>query len=205
MSVPFSVTIGADTFEVYGGITACTSYLNGRNSAGAVAFRALPSADDRARALIQATAFLDAQTWQGMPTTPAVGGTALQWPRTGVIDVNGNAVDSSTVPTNVVNAVFELAALFADDADLAENVDAGTNVRGVKAGSAGVDFFVPTSALDGSAPLLPPQAERLVAQYLGSAVESGGGVVSGTEGVSAFDVDGDGDDDDNIWGRSWPL
>jgi hypothetical protein len=192
-----TITGDATPYEVYGGLPAALHYLLAGVNDGAVAFRALDS-DDQARMLIQATLFLDAQAWQGLPTSPAVGGTTLQWPRAGVVDANGNAVDSSSVPANIVNAAFELCALFADDTDLADNVDAGTNVKGVAAGSARVDFFVPTSAADGSAPLFPAAVQRLVAQYLGGAVDdTGGGVASGTDGRSEFA-------DPRRFNRTWP-
>lgn len=195
----FVVTIGSDPtpFEIYGGDPAAVHYLLAGISDGAVAFQAM-TPDQRARVLIQATRLLDAQSWQGQPTTPAVAGTTLQWPRTGVIDANGNAVDSSTVPTNVVSAAFELAALLADDPDIAASVDAGSNIQSVGAGSAKVAYFAPTSALDGTAPLLPPVIQRLVAQYMGSAIDNvGGGIVTGNTSND--------DSDRHRWDRSWPF
>jgi hypothetical protein len=194
----FTVTITGDAtaFEVYGGLTAATHYLLAKIGDAGTAWRSL-TPDDQARMLIEASRYIDEQSWQGLPTTPAVGGTALKWPRTGVIDATGVAVDSTTVPANIVNAAFELAAILADDPDVIANADAGTNVKGVKAGSAAVDFFVPTSAADGSAPIFPPVVQRLVAQYLASS-DLGGGVVSGTCGESKFE-------DSDKFERTWPF
>lgn len=182
----FTVTVGSNTAEVYGGSTACVAYLALAIGDAATAFTALTS-DNQNRCLVVATRFLDAQSWQGAPASPAVGGTTLQWPRAGVTDAHGVAVDSSTVPANVVNAVFELAGLIAADPDVVTAVDQGTNVKGVHAGPAGVDYFVPTSAADGSAPLFPPVIQRLIAQYLGAASDRiGSGITTGTCGHSEF-------------------
>jgi len=204
----FTVTITGDAtpYEVYGGLTAATHYLLAKIGDAGAAWRGL-SADDKSRVLISATRFIDAQVWQGTPTTPAVGGTTLMWPRAGVLDINGNAVDSSTVPTNVVNAAFELAAIFADDPDIEGQRDAGSNVRSVKAGSAGVDFFVPTGAQDGSASVFPEIVERLIGQYLASG-DVTASIATGTTGVSQFDCCKTCNTSPctcNSFNRSWPF
>jgi len=194
----FTVTIGTDTFEVYGGATACASYLNGKIGDGPTAFRAA-IADDKSRLLVTASLFLDAQRWKGEPTTPAVGGTTLAWPRAGVTDEDGASVDSATVPLLLVRAVFELVALLADDSTIDTAADQGSNLKAMGAGSGRLEFFVPTTAQDGSAPALPPAVERLVAQYLDAPGGSvGGGIASGTDGCSDFAHRGRFD-------RSWPF
>lgn len=195
----FIVTIGGNPYEVYGGATACGIYLGAAIGDPATAWVAA-SPTLQAQLLVAATRYIDAQVWQGLPTSPAVGGTTLQWPRTGVIDANGIAVDATTVPQNLINGVFELAAILADDPDVFSAADQGTNTKGVKAGSASVDYFVPTSASDGSAPLFPIVVQRLIAQYLGAAVETiGGAVASGTDGRSEFSGHRD------TFRRSWPF
>lgn len=179
----FFVTVAGDStpVEVYGGMPAALHYLLYRAGDGPAAWRALTNPDDQARALVSATLFLDAQAWQGLPTVPAVSGTTLQWPRTGVVDANGLAVDPTTVPIAIVNACFELAAMIADDPDFLSAADNGTNTKEVHGGPAGVEYFVPTSAANGTATLLPTIVQRLVGQYLGSSASTvGGGVSTGT-------------------------
>lgn len=198
----FSVTIGTDTFEVYGDPVKRATYLNGMISSGASTFRGLVP-DDQARVHVQATRYIDSLAWQGAATTPPVGGTTLQWPRTGVIDSTGAAVDSSTVPANLVNAVFELCALIADDPDLI--ADGQSNLRGMGAGPIRLDFFTPQTAQDETASPLPKPVARLIAQYLAEAVATSSGSIStGTDGVSTFDVDDDSGNDLDPWARSWP-
>lgn len=194
----FTVTVtGGASAEVYGGLDALNAYASLSIGTAAAAYVAL-TGDTPAQCLVKATRFIDSQVWQGTPTTPAVGGTALQWPRTGVVDEYGVAVDASTVPVNVVNAAFELAMLAAANPATLEAVDQGTNIKSVHGGPAGVDYFVPTSAANGTAPLFPPVVQRLIAQYLGSAVDSiGGGIKTGGEGRSEFARD--------RFKRSWPF
>lgn len=199
----FNVTIGSDSFEVYGGLPAATSYLNGSRSTGAAAFRGLV-ADDQARVLIQATRMIDMQSWQGT-AVGTVGGaaTVLQWPRSGVVDATGTAVPSTSVPANVLTAVYELCAIFADDEDIAN--DGPTNLRGLGAGPVRIDYFAPTVPLDGSASPLPQPVARYVGQYLAEAAAiNTGSIATGTDGVSTFDQDDSDGNDIDPWARSWP-
>lgn len=194
----YTVTVtGGATAEVYGGLDALNSYASLSIGAAAAAYAKL-TGDAPAQCLVKATRFIDAQVWQGVPTAPPVDDTTLQWPRTGVTDEYGAAVDSSMVPANVVKAAFELAMIAALKPATLEAADQGTNIKSVHAGTAGVDYFVPTSAATGTAPLFPPVVQRLIAQYLGSSVDSiGGGIQTGGEGRSEFKHD--------RFKRSWPL
>lgn len=190
----FAATVGAASAEVYGGVTACTAYLSLSSSAGAVAFRAL-APDDQARALIDATRYLDAYGWPGAPTTPAVGGTTLQWPRTGVyrIGTDGTltAVDSTTVPIEIVDAAFEMAAIIAADPSAFSLTDQSSNIQSLRAGSAGITYFDPTSTRDGTARVLPTVVDRLVGRLVsqnGSINGAGvGGKWTGGDCESNFD------------------
>lgn len=200
----FSVTIGSNTYEVYGGLTAAQARWGTILGNVGVVINGLPSTaaagvPSQSLMLAASTNFFESQVWQGQPTTPAVGGTTLSWPRTNVVDEYGNPVDSGSVPDDFVNGVFELAALLSVNPGIIGRVDAGTNIKGVGAGPARVDYFVPTSAQDGSAPLFPPAVQRLVAQYLAAAVDTvGGGIKSGGD-RGAIDRGG------RTWDRSWPF
>ena len=62
---------------------------------------------DKEVALIQATAILDMRyTWAGKKKTDDQ---ALRWPRTGVADVDGYALDSDVIPKALKNATAEFA------------------------------------------------------------------------------------------------
>lgn len=99
------------------------------------------SEDDKGRALVTATRVLDRQEWKGEETNPGV--QPLAWPRTGVTDADGNPVDDSTIPQQIIDGSIFLAAFIAEDPTLGEAEDTGTNVEEVQAGSARVKFFRP--------------------------------------------------------------
>jgi hypothetical protein len=162
----FHVTIATYQVEVYGGLPACKEYLATSSTPQAIAFTALATDEEKARRLVDATRFLDAQDWQGAPTTPAVDATTLAWPRTGVTLADGTAVDANTVPTDLVRAAFELAALIAADPSIVGKADQGSNVATLQAGSASISYFQRTDVKDGTATVLPPTLDRLIAKYL---------------------------------------
>jgi hypothetical protein len=190
--VTFNVTVGPNTAEVYGGITACIAYLSWNSDAAAQAFANL-STDDQSKRLVDATRWIDRKVWAGAPTTPAVGGTTLQWPRTGVTVRVNNAivvVDPNTVPVDVVNGCFELAALAAADPSVLTAASTASNVQSLQAGSAGIGFFQPTSLANGTATLFPTIIEQLLAKYRPGGTSTGSsraGTFAGADGCSRFD------------------
>lgn len=164
----FSVTIGGNSYEVYGGLTAATTYLTAAFGPAYTAWLAL-GADDKSKTLVTATRYLDEQAWSGEATgTVPPDPTTLEWPRSGITDVSELAV-----PPEVVQAAFELAVLIAADPTLPTKTDQGSNISSVGAGGGvSVSFFSSTSAARGTAPLLPPIVQRLVGRFLAAA---GGG------------------------------
>lgn len=183
----FTVLITNSTIarEVYGGLPACTTYLNDNADDNAVAFQGL-DVDGQGRALIGATRYLDAFFWQGVATGLAGGTpTTLQFPRTGLTDQYGAALDATNVPAVFVNAVFEMAAIVAADPSVASNLDQGSNVSRLGAGPANLGFFRPTSAADGNATLLPVIVDRLIGRWR-AAAPAVGGFITGTNPRSDF-------------------
>jgi len=187
----FTVTISGVTpnTEVYGGLTAATSYVGTMLGAQADAWRAM-SVDNQGRTLVMATRLLDQQGWPGTRTGLAGGTpTTLAWPRSGVTLADGTVVDSTVVPPEVAQATFELAVLIASDPTIFTKVDTGSNIKSVSAGGGvGVEFFNPTSMLLGTASRLPWVIMRLLGKFLASAdagSSMGGFGVSG-KSVSDF-------------------
>lgn len=175
-------TGAAAPIEVYGGSDACDSYLAAAIGDGSDAYAAADP-NTRLKLLVSATRFIERQDWRGTSTTPAVGGTTLDWPRTGI-----DGVDPSTVPLSLVEAVFELVALLADDPDVLAATDSGSNVSSLGAGSAQISFFRPTSITDGNATYLPPVLNQLVGQWLATSDPSAtlAGIATGTNRHSDF-------------------
>jgi hypothetical protein len=130
------------------------------------------------QALVSAARMLDRRaTFTGAKTADSQ---ALAWPRDGATKC-GVAVTDGTVPDDIVLAQFELALALLVDAEIQNAANNGSNVESVKAGSAGVSFFVPT-ATSGDATIFPTPVMELVRCYLDSAsdVTAGGPFVDGT-------------------------
>lgn len=88
--------------------------------------------DSKARALIAATRYLDrVYNWNGTTRTATQ---VLRWPRSAVVDQDGNSVDQETIPANVRAATIELAALLLEKDRLAEPSVLGQGFSSAKLG-----------------------------------------------------------------------
>lgn len=98
--------------------------------------------------------------------------------------------DPPVAPDNVQWATYEYALTLLGDATALEQVDAGSNIESVGAGSARVSFFKPT--LGSSAPF-PANVMRFLAAYLTEigATVAGGGFASGTDTKSKIPTSND--------------
>jgi hypothetical protein len=171
----FTVTMSDTTVhEVYGGLPACDAYLFAAVSAGAKKYRALPAnGDDRKRLLVQATRWIDDILAACTPT--GAGGTTLQVPVEGAKNADGSAMSDADQLALANRATFEAVAILAADQDAAIAVDTGSNVKKLDADGASIEFFRPTSALDGTASAIPMILARILAPLLAAA--SGAAVV----------------------------
>lgn len=175
MPNPDTLTIGSDTFDVYGPRTDADTYFNGKlnrtswTDAGGT---------EKDRALISSTRLLDQQNWLGTPvdvTTPQ----PVQWPRNDIVDRFGKA---DTFPQDVIDAFFELAQAFLDDSALADTANQDDNTKRVKAGDVEAEFFTPTF----NTARFPNQVQELLRPYLDGAGLGVGAFASGTDGESSF-------------------
>lgn len=131
------------------------------------------------RALVTATRTLDRQVWQGTKTDPLQD---LQWPKTNVVDRDGNVLDPLIVPEDIKTAEIVLALMLYLDPTVASNKNAGTNIKHLKAGSAEVEYFRPQTG-----GRFPTIIMELIGQYLASATQvSMGGADYGTDQCSNF-------------------
>lgn len=165
-----TVTIDATDFDVYGDVAGATSYFLGTTQYGT--WSAL-DADTQGRLIIMATRFLDRQRWQGSKTSEAQ---ALEFPRTGLTDKNGVAVDDATVPVAVEQATYELALTFNTSTAIMNAISSGSNVKRVKAGSVEVENFRPTDFSRGRFPKL---VQELVGLWLGGSGSTAAGFAFG--------------------------
>ena len=178
----YHVTINGNAYEVYGGLVAsgigdgvdpvtggAIVYLAAAIGGGAVTWQGMGAGTvAQAQILVAMSRLIDLLPWQGV-AVGLVGGvtaTTLQWPRSGVVDMYGNAVDPTSVPLAIIKGTFEFCASSADDPDVQSAIDSGSNIKSVHGGPAGVDYFAPTSAARGTATVLPQIVQRYVGQYL---------------------------------------
>jgi len=163
-----TVTIGSDDYEVYVTVSTANIYLAGDSLRYPT--WSVTSSDDKARAIISATRYIDRQRWQGSKTSDAQ---VLQFPRSGLTRADGTDVDEAEVPQEVLDATSILAGEIAADPSILNLLNAGSNIRRVQAGSAGVEYFKPT--LD-SATKLPTSISELLSFFLEGANTSSGEV-----------------------------
>jgi hypothetical protein len=116
-------------------------------SARGKVFPSSPAAPAEAAIRI-ATSWIDA-TYRGRFPGRRLNGReqALEWPRSGATDTNGEEVASDEVPQEIVNAVCEAAIReFAKPGTLAPDLKRGGAIKSVKAGSVQVDYMAGASA-----------------------------------------------------------
>lgn len=167
------VTIQGTTFDIYGVSSEADDYMKARWG-GSPWFDA--DSEERNQTLVSATRMIDRENWLGQRT---VSSQALEFPRTGLTDKDGNPVDSATVPLAVEEANYELALALLNDAAVQEADTTGSNVKRAKAGSAEVQFF---RATDGTP--FPTIANDLLRPFRGSGVSVG--LASGCDEESTF-------------------
>jgi len=143
---------------------------------------------------------IHAGAYTAAPTSPAVttggGGSGAtlsfteidqlaDFPRDGLVDCDGDEVDSTTYPTDLKAGQFELAYALSQDASIEQASGTGSNVKRLKAGSAEIEYFRPES----DAQRFPTQVQEYLACFLSTVAggrlalgfHSGAGVVSNFE------------------------
>lgn len=132
------------------------------------------------KALVTATRMLDRQRWEGAKTGDPQ---ALQFPRTGLTDRDGNAVSSVTVPADVESATAELALALLTDADVQTTANSGSNVEEVDAKGVSVTFFRTDSTI---APRFPAIVDELIAAFLVGGAGFGTTTSTGSSAATSF-------------------
>ncbi len=186
-----TITINSVDYVAYATRAEVNEYLAVDAVRGAAWALLADNDDTRGPFVVSATRRLDLLTWQGEKT-----GGALQveaFPRTGLVYPDGTEVTTTDVPREVQDATALLSGSINLEAKVAEAGTSGSNIKGVKAGSAAVDFFRRSDGV----PLQDESAFRLVQQWLEASALSDalGPLATGTDGESSFsDID--------KWGRS---
>jgi hypothetical protein len=108
------------------------------------------------------------------------------WPRTDVFDCDGDSVDSTTYPTQLKEAQFELAYSLTQQGDIETAGDTSSNIKKVQAGSVAVEYFRPDPGLA----RFPSEVQELVACFLDGSnafTTLAGGLRGGADNESVFD------------------
>ena len=174
-----SVTIDAVAYDTYANVATADLRLNASITSQAVAWRAATD-DTKARALVEATRWLDEQSWKGTKTDEAQ---ELAWPRD---DVGVDGVTDGVVPDGIINGSIELAALFVADADLKSNLEQSATKR-LKAGSVEIEYFRGSKVQTKTA--FPKSIMPYVKPLLASSSRPAGFIAYGTDRETAFEYD----------------
>ncbi len=95
---------------------------------------------DKIRALASATRMFQRTKWQGDPTdVPPT--QPLAFPRTGLVDREGNAIADDVVPQDIKDGEAELALALNLDPTVQDELSSGSNIKRVKADVVEVAFF----------------------------------------------------------------
>lgn len=173
-----TITIGSVTYTVYSDISDADDYFNG--STRFSDWDGLTT-DEKGRALVSSTRLLERQTWQGNKTDS---GQDLAFPRTGLTDRDGNEVDDSTIPADVIEA-SQLLALFIHLEELNEQTSSTEDLnKRIKAGSVEIEKF---RADKDTVKKFPNQIIELIGAFLASQTIIAGSLSFGTDGEALDD------------------
>jgi hypothetical protein len=149
------ITINGTDYDTYVTVEQVDEYANG--SLNAAAWGALVN-DDKARAVVMATRWIDSQNWTGDKVDPDQ---SLKWPR---------VIDGAVIITPIEQAATLLVVLIAANPELADqmtgNVGSSANggVKMLKAGSVATEYFRNLSS--GSGTPFPVTVMSLTGDYL---------------------------------------
>lgn len=174
-----TITIGSVTYTVYSDVSDADDYFNGSSQFSD--WDALTTAEKQ-RGLVSSTRLLERQTWQGSKTSSSQD---LAWPRTGVTDRDGEAVDSATIPAEIIEA----SQLLALDIALGQSVESSTTTedlnKRIKAGSVEIEKF---RADKETITRFPLDVTELLSPFLSSNVSVAGSLSFGTDGEALDDI-----------------
>lgn len=172
------VTIGGNQYWIYGSLSGADEYFAASQSSAV--WGALTD-EQKSIVLVSAARFIDRQQWQGQRTVTTQ---PLAFPRTGLLDCDGNAVADDTIPDGVVLGSYETALSLNNDPNMNTTTGTGQNIERVEAGSVEVEFFGPTAGTR-----FPVNIQELMGCFLsGVAGQSAltGPFVRGTDQTSVF-------------------
>lgn len=175
-----TITIDGTDFDTYVDLDAANTYLKGQISAAS--WLAETDEDQKARAIVSATRFIDRQRWQGTKTDSAQ---AHAFPRQGLTYADsGDAVASDSVPQEVLDATCELASALLDGSEVQTNTQPNSNLtQSLKAGSVAISYF----RGDDQAGRFPQIIQELLGFWLAGSIVAASSIATGTDRESRFE------------------
>lgn len=178
----YTITIGAVSYDAYASNQIADDYMAAQISSAGTAWRAA-SETDQDRALVSATRLIDRQTWQGTRDDQYF---PLAFPRSGLVDADGAAVDAYSVPQRVVDACCELAAALLDGSAVQDQASTESLTQSLSAGSVSISYF---RSAEQTAGRFPQPVQELIGLWLTGASILLVGAATGTDEESAFSAD----------------
>ena len=171
------VTVNSEQYDTYASLEQADLYLQANFFA--TAWFALTE-DQKGQLLITSTRLFDRQCWIGEKTDEAQ---PLEWPRTGIEDV-----DETEVPDGIVNGSIEMAFYLLDGSDAVTSNNPGAQkLKSIAAGSVNMQWFNGKSSAELDRFPLPVQ--ELIGEWLCSGQQVSSVTASGTGGVSVTEDD----------------
>lgn len=173
-----SITIGSNEYEVYSDVAEADAYYNG--STEFADWDAL-TATEKSRALVSSTRLIDRQPWQGAKVVSSPD-QILDFPRTGLVDCEGIALDDvDTLPLAVTASQLLALDIHTDNAQTQQRINEDLT-KSLKAGSVSlVNFRQDKDTLSGRFAL---DVMELIGCFLSSGASISSSIDSGTDGVA---------------------
>lgn len=190
-----TITVSGVTYDVYGSVNELVAYAAASILPSGVTFTT--DFTRQQQLIVTGTRLFERTSWRGTKTSSSQ---ALQWPRDGINDRDGNSIDGTT-PDDIFNGFFELAILLDNDPDnqiLTSEQNAGNGnkkkerelnrVEGAVTQETETEYFIPLVGTRTGAHRLPLAVYEFVKPWLASS-QVVTGISSGTDETSSFDED----------------
>jgi hypothetical protein len=174
-----TVTISTITYTVYANVATADDYFNASTQFSD--WDALTD-DEKARGLVSSTRLIDRQKWLGEKTDPLQ---ELAFPRTGLTDCDGTAIDEDTIPDAVIDASILLALDLATGSGVATSATTEDLTKRLKAGSVEIEKF---RADQTTVTRFPLPIMELLGCFMSGSITVAGSLDYGTDGCG-FDGD----------------
>ncbi len=186
------VTIGGVAYATYGNLSEANAYFT--SSVNATAWAATASSV-RNQSLVTAARVFERTAWQGAPVDPIDKSTVpapvdtqeLEWPRSGLVDKNGVALDETVIIDDIKFGNFEYALAVINDATVQTDAQTGSNLKvdeltnrieGAITQTTKQQFFKPTIGKFGEFPTI---VQDYISLWLSSTAAVTGAFAGGTD------------------------